>query len=69
MGGEVFTGCVARIWEEDDSVLSSALLTWKTDPFIFYSSSLGPSMCTWGVSKPDCKLQSKVNGGPTTGAC
>jgi hypothetical protein len=24
MGEEIATGCVARIWEEDDSVLSSA---------------------------------------------
>jgi len=39
----------------------------EADPF--YSSSIGPSTCTWGGSKPGCKLRLKVNGAPRTGAC
>jgi hypothetical protein len=46
VGREFAMGCMVRIWEEDKSVLSSVHLTWKANPFIFYSSSLGPSICT-----------------------
>jgi hypothetical protein len=42
------TGRAARIWEKDDSVLSSDKLTRKADPFIAYSSSPGPGMFKWG---------------------
>jgi hypothetical protein len=42
------TGCVAaRIWEEDNIMLSSYLLTRKVHLFIAYSSSLGPGTCMW----------------------
>jgi hypothetical protein len=33
--GETAMGCVAKIWEEDDSMLSSDYLTLKADPFSF----------------------------------
>jgi hypothetical protein len=46
-GYTVDKGRVARIWEEDDSVLNSDYLTRKADPFIAYSNRLSPSTCTW----------------------
>jgi hypothetical protein len=36
-----------RIWEEDDSVLSSDQLTRKADLFIAYSNSFGPGTYMW----------------------
>jgi hypothetical protein len=36
------TGCMARIWKEDDSVLTTDKLTRKADHFIS-----GPCKCTW----------------------
>jgi hypothetical protein len=67
MGGEIAMGCMVRIWEEDDSVLSSAKLTWKADPFTFYRSSFGPA-CARGEAR-NRAINCGRNGGPTTGAC
>jgi hypothetical protein len=40
-------GHTVRIWEEDDSVLSSDQLTRKADLFIAYSNSFGPGRYMW----------------------
>jgi hypothetical protein len=70
VGGEmVATGLIARILEEDDSVLSNDQHTRKAVPFIFYSSSPGPSTCTGRELKLGRKLRLKVNGGLMTGTC
>jgi hypothetical protein len=42
MGRELAaSGCMARIWEEDNRMLCSDLLTRKANLFITYSSSPG----------------------------
>jgi hypothetical protein len=60
---------VARIWEEDDSMLSTDKLTRKAEPFIFYSGSPGTGRCMWRELETGPKMRPKVNGGLTTGAC
>jgi hypothetical protein len=48
VGGEMAAiGLMARIWEEDNRVLSSDYLIRKADLFFTYSSSFGPSTCAW----------------------
>jgi hypothetical protein len=52
VGGEMAAiGLVARIWEEDNRVLSSDYLTRKADLFFTYSSSSGPGTCAWRESR------------------
>ncbi len=54
------------VWQRTEHDLHAR----KAKPFTFYSSSPGPSTCTWRkLKKSGCKMQPKVNGGLITGVC
>jgi hypothetical protein len=62
--GETDMGCVAKIWEEDDSMLSSDYLTLKADPFSFYSSSFWAQHVHVGTLKTGPQDAAKSEWGP-----
>jgi hypothetical protein len=70
MGREIAaTGRVARIWEEDDSVLSLNSSPGRPTPSSPTTAALGLSRAHGENSKPGRIMWPKVNGGLTTGAC
>ncbi len=66
---EAATDCVARIWEEHDSVLSITSTPVRTNPSSFTTAALGPAHARGENSKPGRTIRPKVKGGLTTGAC
>jgi hypothetical protein len=66
---EAATDCVARIWEEFDSVLSMTSTTGSPNPSSSTAAAPGPARARGEHSKPGRKIWPKVNGGLTTGVC